>query len=88
MTTLLEEPYVRVRKDKSKPVPNSQAVIDHGFEGYCIDLLDEIAAMTGFSYRLHIVGDGGYGSLNRKTGRWTGMVGEVIEGVRFFTIQK
>lgn len=47
--------------------------------GYCIDLLEKLAEDLGFEYDLYIVGDGKYGAL--KGGRWTGLVGDLLNGV-------
>ncbi|KAH9528882.1 Glutamate receptor ionotropic, NMDA 1 [Dermatophagoides farinae] len=50
-------------------------------EGYCIDLLIQLAAQLNFTYTLHQVEDGFYGSyrFNDKTGHheWTGLLGEL-----------
>jgi len=49
------------------------------FEGFCVDLLKEIAGEVGFKYSFYIVPDLTYGSPE-KTG-WTGMVRELIDHV-------
>ncbi|UXI19263.1 hypothetical protein NH340_JMT05206 [Sarcoptes scabiei] len=50
-------------------------------EGYCIDLLIQLANQLNFTYTLHQVEDGLYGSytFNEKTGdhEWTGLLGEL-----------
>lgn len=40
------------------------------FEGYCIDLLKELAHILGFSYEIRLVEDGKYGT---RTTRASGM---------------
>ena len=50
------------------------------YEGYGIDLLDALAEKLHFTYEIHPVKDGKYGRED-KTGRWDGMIGEVINGV-------
>lgn len=50
------------------------------FEGYCIDLLKELAHILGFSYEIRLVGDGKYGAQDDK-GQWNGMVKELIDHV-------
>ena len=50
------------------------------FEGFCIDLLKELANILGFSYEIRLVPDGRYGSQDDK-GQWNGMVRELIEHV-------
>lgn len=50
------------------------------FEGYSADLAQEIAERIGFHYRLQLVQDGKYGTIENS--EWNGMVGELIYGVR------
>ena len=50
------------------------------FEGYCIDLLKELAIVLGFTYEIRLVPDGRYGSQDEK-GQWNGMIRELIEHV-------
>lgn len=52
------------------------------FEGFGIDLIEELAKMLGFHYTFKIQEDSVYGSLDRKTGQWTGMIRELMEHVR------
>ncbi|XP_055796947.1 glutamate receptor ionotropic, NMDA 3B-like [Salvelinus fontinalis] len=47
--------------------------------GYCIDLLEKMSEDMRFEYDLYIVGDGKYGAS--KSGRWTGLVGDLLNGV-------
>jgi len=47
------------------------------FEGFCVDLLREIAEEVGFKYSLYTVPDGQYGSPEKDG--WTGMVRELID---------
>lgn len=49
------------------------------YQGYIIDLIKELANLLRFKYRIHLVGDGKYGSFNETTGRWEGMIGELID---------
>ena len=48
--------------------------------GYCIDLLKLLMRDVGFSVRIQFVKDSKYGALNKTTGRWSGLVGEVSRG--------
>lgn len=48
-----------------------------GFAGYCIDLLDMLAATIGFQYNISLVPDGRFGNLN-EDGSWNGVVREII----------
>jgi len=49
-------------------------------QGFCIDVLKELSKQTGIDYEIHVVKDGKYGSLNKTTGQWNGMIGEVHRG--------
>lgn len=61
-------------KESSKTLSgNSQ------FEGYSIDLIQEISRILGFNYTIQIVPDGRYGSFNRKTKEWDGMIKELLD---------
>lgn len=65
-----------MRKDSSeKLVGNAQ------FEGYSIDLIHEISKILGFNYTFRLVPDNRYGSLNRETKEWDGMMKELLDQV-------
>ena len=51
------------------------------FEGFCVDMLDQIAEMVGFKYEIKVVEDGNYGKIIDEKGTWNGMVGELLNGV-------
>ncbi|XP_071203200.1 probable glutamate receptor [Salvelinus alpinus] len=65
ITTILQEPYTMTQGSE--------------LEGYCIDLLAEIAKKLGFKYEVHLVKDGKYGRQD-ESGNWHGMIGEVVRG--------
>ncbi|CAH1408163.1 unnamed protein product [Nezara viridula] len=66
--TILETPYVMSSgENRSK------------FEGFCIDLLHQVAQMAGFQYRLELVPDGKYGAYDPETGEWNGMVRQLMD---------
>lgn len=50
------------------------------YEGFCVDMLKELADILKFKYRIRLVGDGHYG-VPGTNGTWTGMVGELISRV-------
>ncbi|XP_023271021.1 glutamate receptor ionotropic, kainate 3 [Seriola lalandi dorsalis] len=72
ITTILEEPYVMLKKSDKALVGNDR------FEGFCIDLLKELSNILGFTYEIRLVPDGKYGSQDDK-GQWNGMIRELIE---------
>ena len=50
------------------------------YEGFCIDLLERLSEMMGFTYTLYEVGDGNFGT---QTGNntWNGIVGDITQSV-------
>ncbi|XP_071954989.1 glutamate receptor ionotropic, kainate 2-like [Antedon mediterranea] len=72
VTTVLEKPYV-MEKESSKALEGNDR-----YEGYCIDLLEEIAKSIKFDYKIALVPDGDYGTEN-VDGNWSGMVGELVK---------
>lgn len=51
------------------------------FEGYSIDLIDSIAKILGFHYRFELVPDNKYGSFNKVTKKWDGLVKQLLDRV-------
>jgi glutamate receptor, ionotropic, invertebrate len=51
------------------------------FEGFGVELIQEVAMMLGFNYSFKLQHDGAYGSLNKQTGEWNGMLREIIDQV-------
>ncbi|KAJ3588095.1 hypothetical protein NHX12_011690 [Muraenolepis orangiensis] len=74
VTTILEAPYVMLKKNSDLFLDNER------YEGYCVDLAAEIAKHCGFKYQLKVVGDGKYGARDAETKIWNGMVGELVYG--------
>ncbi|XP_048767442.1 glutamate receptor ionotropic, kainate 2-like isoform X2 [Ostrea edulis] len=75
VTTVLDKPYVMI-KDLEPGVDGSKLGNDL-FEGFCIDLLKEMASIVGFEYKIVPVKDGLYGI--RENGEWKGIVRELID---------
>ncbi|KAM3620894.1 uncharacterized protein V6R79_003463 [Siganus canaliculatus] len=65
ITTIKQEPYTMSKGTQ--------------LEGFCMDLLSEIAKKVGFKYKVHLVKDGSYGRQD-ESGNWNGMIGEVVRG--------
>lgn len=52
------------------------------WEGYCIDLMDELKKLMGFEYELYQTEDGEYGKMNEEDEtQWNGMINELIQKV-------
>ncbi|PNF30869.1 Glutamate receptor ionotropic, kainate 2 [Cryptotermes secundus] len=73
VTTILSSPYC-MRKDSSEKLSGNAQ-----FEGYGLDLVHEISKILGFNYTFKLVPDGRYGSLNRETKEWDGMMKELLD---------
>uniref|UniRef100_A0A8C6KKH7 Glutamate receptor n=1 Tax=Nothobranchius furzeri TaxID=105023 RepID=A0A8C6KKH7_NOTFU len=71
VTTILENPYV-MRKDNYRDFEGNDQ-----YEGFCVDMLRELADILKFSFKIKLVDDGLYGAPE-PNGSWTGMVGELI----------
>ena len=50
------------------------------YEGYCIDLLNELARILKFTYEIYPSPDGLYG-VEMENGTWNGMIGELLNKV-------
>jgi len=68
-----ENPYVMQKKNEEGVFGNDR------FEGFCVDLLKEIAEEVDFKYSFYIVPDRKYGAPEKDG--WTGMVRELIDNV-------
>lgn len=66
--TIENWPYVALRK-------NGQ------FEGFCIELLNELFKVLGHGYTLKLVDDGKYGGWLTPNGTLDGVIGELSRGV-------
>lgn len=53
------------------------------FYGFCVDILESISREVGFDYLIDLVPDGKYGAKHYPTGKWNGMVYELMQHVRF-----
>lgn len=51
------------------------------YEGFAIDIIQETSKILGFNYTFEVQSDNIYGSLDKRTGRWNGMLGKIIAGV-------
>ena len=75
---LQEKPYVMARKSEHALIGNEQ------FEGFCVDLLAEIAEEVQFQYEIRLVPDGKYGAPDSEdANKWNGMVKELLDRVSY-----
>ncbi|XP_051722167.1 glutamate receptor ionotropic, kainate 5-like [Ctenopharyngodon idella] len=71
ITTILENPYVMRKMNYQEFEGNEQ------YEGFCVDMLRELADILKFTFRIKLVDDGLYGAPEPNF-LWTGIVGELI----------
>uniref|UniRef100_A0A8C4QTL6 Glutamate ionotropic receptor kainate type subunit 5 n=1 Tax=Eptatretus burgeri TaxID=7764 RepID=A0A8C4QTL6_EPTBU len=73
VTSIVENPYLMLKENHKQLRGNDR------YQGFCVDLLQEIAAILRFRYAIRLVSDGIYGAPE-PNGSWTGLVGELIQG--------
>lgn len=57
------------------------------YRGLCIDLIDKLSEILGFTYAIRLVEDGKFGGLD-ENGNWMGLVGDLVDRVRNSEIYK
>ena len=69
------DPYFMLKESSEKLVGNER------FEGFVVDVIDEVSKLLGFKYILRMAGDSNYGALNPVTGEWNGIIRELLDQV-------
>ncbi|XP_015753332.1 PREDICTED: glutamate receptor 2-like isoform X2 [Acropora digitifera] len=64
----LDAPFVMIKQEEDGTI---------SYEGFCIDLLKQLAKMLHFSYEIYLSPDGQYGAIT-ENGTWNGMLGELV----------
>ncbi|KAF7274436.1 hypothetical protein GWI33_012907 [Rhynchophorus ferrugineus] len=72
--TCLTDPYVMIKQIPEQLVGNDR------YEGFGVDVIDELSLLLGFNYTILEQKDGIIGNFNRSTNEWNGMVREIIDG--------
>lgn len=72
-TSIVFEPYLKKSDDES-------ATGNDRYVGFIPDLVKELAQRLDLEYELKLVEDNKWGSRDSHTGKWNGMIGEVING--------
>ena len=75
MAYFQEEPFIQW-KNKSA---DEKLHGNEWFDGFCVDILEEISKLLNFKYNITLVPDGKFGS--KKWYGWTGMINELIHDV-------
>ena len=73
VVSTLSDPYTMIKMDAL----STGRTGNDKYEGFAVDLVQEIANIVGFNFTLTPAS--GYGS-RREDGSWTGMIGEITEG--------
>ncbi|XP_052795006.1 glutamate receptor 2-like isoform X2 [Mya arenaria] len=73
VVTILEKPFCMLKRDYKVRVGNDK------YEGFAVDLIQEVADMLKFNYEIYLVHDGKFGS-KLADGNWNGMIGELLSG--------
>ncbi|KAL6255077.1 hypothetical protein P5V15_013411 [Pogonomyrmex californicus] len=76
ITTRIGEPYViEVADGSTRGYPIGQK----RYEGYCIDLIEEIAKLLQFNFEFEIAPDNAYGSYDPEKKSWTGLIKRLLD---------
>ena len=81
VTTTTTVPYV-IKKPLPKGTPpeaEERMSFEEKYEGYVVDFVKHLAEEVKFKYKFHLVGDGNYGKPDPMTGKWNGMIGELLD---------
>ncbi|XP_037082452.1 glutamate receptor ionotropic, kainate 2-like, partial [Pollicipes pollicipes] len=70
----LSEPYIMMVNESDTSLKGNSR-----FEGFCIDLVNEIASLRNFSVEFDLVEGGAYGGIDPVTGQATGMVKALLD---------
>ncbi|KAL0124437.1 hypothetical protein PUN28_006343 [Cardiocondyla obscurior] len=76
ISTKLGAPYVMEVTDSSA---RGVLIDQKRYEGFCIDLIEEIASILDFKYQFELVPDGKYGSYNEETKTWDGLIKRLLD---------
>ena len=69
------QPYGMLKETTKKLSGNDR------YEGFAIDLIQELSEILGFNYTFVVQEDGANGQYNKETGEWDGMIEKVMKGV-------
>ncbi|XP_072932711.1 glutamate receptor ionotropic, kainate 3-like isoform X2 [Epargyreus clarus] len=78
--TALSAPYGMLKESQATLEGNDR------YEGFGIEIIEELAKMNEFNYTFDIQEDGVYGSYDAKTGKWNGMMEKIMDGRAHFAI--
>ncbi|KAK9303590.1 hypothetical protein QLX08_004755 [Tetragonisca angustula] len=76
ISTKLGPPYVMEVTDSAT---RGILIEQTRYEGFCIDLIDEIAKLLNFKYEFELVPDGNFGTYNKETKQWNGLIRRLLD---------
>ncbi|XP_067620605.1 glutamate receptor ionotropic, kainate 2 [Eurosta solidaginis] len=76
ITSRIGAPFLLNREPKDGEILQGNA----RYEGYSMDLIDAIARLLNFKYEFVLAPDGKYGSFNKITQSWDGLVKQLLDG--------
>ncbi|XP_043794556.1 glutamate receptor ionotropic, kainate 2-like isoform X4 [Apis laboriosa] len=76
ISTKLGPPYVMEVTDSAT---RGILIEQKRYEGFCVDLIEEIAKLLNFKYEFELVPDGNYGTLNKETKQWNGLIRRLLD---------
>ncbi|XP_061164306.1 glutamate receptor 2-like [Saccostrea echinata] len=80
ITTIMVAPFLQYKKDADLRGNSSDPNYNDRFEGFIVDLTKKIAERLDLKYRFQLVHDNQYGRQDTKTGKWNGIIGELLNG--------
>ncbi|XP_017753499.1 PREDICTED: glutamate receptor ionotropic, kainate 2-like isoform X1 [Eufriesea mexicana] len=76
ISTKLGPPYVMEVTDSAT---RGILIEQTRYEGFCIDLIEEIAKLLNFKYEFELVPDGKYGTYDKETKQWNGLIRRLLD---------
>lgn len=74
----------------SQRIPEEGEVLtgNDRYEGYSVDLIEAISKILGFHYRFELTPDNRYGSFNKVTKKWDGLVKQLLDRVSHIDLHR
>ncbi|XP_076658018.1 glutamate receptor ionotropic, kainate 2 isoform X2 [Halictus rubicundus] len=70
----ISPPYGMLKESSNMMTGNDR------YEGFGIDIIQELSKTLGFNYTFEVQSDNVYGSYSKKLKKWDGMLGKIIDG--------
>ncbi|XP_076280228.1 glutamate receptor ionotropic, kainate 2 isoform X2 [Lasioglossum baleicum] len=70
----ISHPYGMLKKSADMMTGNDR------YEGFGIDIIQELSKQLGFNYTFEVQADNAYGSYSKKTKKWNGMLARIMAG--------